>query len=69
MKATKTEFHLGSNSYGQPINLIHRRDSGGVMVWEIHQLPANQMDDQTWISGLTREMILQMADAVKGLTP
>lgn len=69
MKAAVVEFHLGKNAYGQPVKLVYRKDSAGAMMWEIHRLPANQLDDQVWISGLTREMILQMADAVKGLTP
>jgi len=65
-KSKTLTFDLGHNVYNQPISIKRSREHQGLGdVWEIHRGEANQRDDQVTIFGLTSELILNMAEAVR----
>lgn len=65
MEPSKVEYEIGDNIHHQPIKLVRCRTTGGQMSWEIHRGAANQRDDQIWIGGLTADLIIKMAEAVR----
>ena len=65
MEPTKIEFAIGKTIFGQPLRLTYERATDGRCAWTLYRDEANQRDDRTFISGLTDEAILNMAEAVK----
>lgn len=65
MKPDKIEYKIGDTIHAQPIKLVFERDYLGREYWTIIQEPANQRDDRNSVSGLTKELIIKMAEAVK----
>lgn len=65
MRPDVVKFNLGTTVYRQPLTLIRYRDTGGRIVWMLERGQADQRDDSSNVGGLTDEVILQMADAVK----
>lgn len=65
IKATRTEFDLGTNRHKQPFRLVHAKASDGAFEWTLTREPACQRDDRESVHGLTDEMILAMAEAVR----
>ena len=65
MKPTRIEYDLGDNVHGQPVRLVCEATTGRGMAWTICRDQADQRDDSAFVSGLTRDQILNMAEAVK----
>ena len=65
MTPDKIEFHIGETLYGQPLRLVRSRDSSGSITWILYRDAADQRDDHTFISGLTRDALLKFAEAAK----
>lgn len=65
MSPVRIEFDLGQNIHGQPLRLVKERTTGGRMAWTLYRDEANQRDDRSSVGGLTSEVILKMAEAVK----
>lgn len=60
------EYEVGKDAHGRTVLL--RFDAGypgGKSSWTIHRLAANQRDEDQQVTGLTSDVILAMADAVK----
>lgn len=64
MKPSKIEFEIGQTVYGQPLVLTRYREHSGT-AWSLRRLQGDQRDDEQVILGLTRNVILAMAEAVK----
>lgn len=67
MKPDTITFSVGSTVYKQPLKLTLYKDTGGRMVWSLHREQVDQRDDSAIITGLTKETILMMAEAVKSV--
>lgn len=65
MTPDKIEFTLGSTIHGQPLRLIRSKSTSGQWQWTLCRDEADQRDDRVFIAGLTRDLILRMAEAVK----
>lgn len=64
MSPDRVEFNIGQTRFGQPLRLVFEKGSDGQRGWTLHRDAADQRDDSTFISGLDRETILRMAEAV-----
>ena len=65
MTPAKIEFAVGETHYHQPLRLIWGCDSNNRWGWSLHRDAANQRDDYVQIGGMSDEVILKMAEAVK----
>lgn len=67
MTPRRIEYEVGTDVHGRDVLLIHEPCSGMTgKSWTIHVLAANERDEDSRIYGLTREVILAMAEAVRG---
>jgi len=66
MQADKIEFKIGLTIFSQPLRLVRTKSSSGQLMWELHRDEGNQRDDHVFITGLTKDVILRMAEAVRG---
>lgn len=69
MTPSRITFDIGSNVYGQPVTLTRSKTSAGGYEWTIHRGAADQRDDESSVSGLTRQQLLDMASAVEKILP
>lgn len=65
MNPTFITYELGNNVFKQPITLTYSKQTGGGMHWTLSRGQADQRDDSSFVAGLTDDIILKMADAVK----
>ena len=59
------EFDIGQDAYGRPVSLRYSRTYDGKDTWAIHRAEANQRDNAEQVTGLTRDNLLALAEAVK----
>lgn len=59
------EYKIGTTIYKQPLRLVKNRGTAGQPQWVLCRDQADQRDDSVVIAGLTREIILQMAEIVR----
>lgn len=64
MSPDRVEFTVGETVHKQPVKLI-REQYMGIQQWTIRQEALNQRDESSTIRGLTAEVIIAMAEAVK----
>lgn len=62
MKPVAIKYDVGKDKYGRQVFLSRTQAYG----WEIHVEAASQRDESQTIMGLTREVIIAMAEAVEG---
>jgi len=65
VKIRRIEYEVGNDAYSRAVTLILEPSSTGRMEYGIHVEAANQRDETQTVRGLTREVILAMAEAVK----
>lgn len=65
MKIRRIEYEVGNDAYSRAVTLILEPSSTGQMQYGIYVEAANQRDETQRVIGLTREVILAMAEAVK----
>ena len=65
MKPRKSEYDVGKDVHGRTVTLIFEDSQYARKEWTIHVEAANQRDETQCIRGLTPEVILAMAEAVK----
>lgn len=65
MTPAKIEYAVGQTRHKQPLRLVKAKSYDGSVDWTLHRDEANQRDDRAFIAGLTDEVILAMAEAVK----
>ncbi|WP_312599058.1 hypothetical protein [Brevundimonas sp.] len=65
MIPAKIEYAVGKTRHNQPLRLVKARTYDGAVEWTLHRDQASQRDDRQAIAGLTDDVILAMADAVK----
>lgn len=64
MKPSLIQYNVGETIHGQNIRLIFS-EQNSKRTWTLHRDPADQRDDSAFIAGLTDDVILRMAEAVK----
>ncbi len=62
IKPRKIEYEVGTDAHGRTVLLCF---DAGYPGYTIHVQAANQRDEDQRVSGLTREIILTMAEVVK----
>ena len=62
---SRIEYAVGRTIHDQSVTLIWERDYMRRGSWRIHRAEFNQRDEPADIYGLTDEVILAMADAVR----
>ncbi len=65
MKIRRIEYEVGNDAYSRAVTLFLEKSGRGTMEYGIHVEAANQRDETQTVRGLTREVILAMAEAVK----
>lgn len=65
MKPSRVEYPVGRTIHNQAVRLVWAINAYGRPEWTIHRDAVNQRDDPERVSGLTDEVILAMADAVR----
>lgn len=66
IRPVEVSYRVGETIHGAPLTLTLARSTGGRPEWILRKDPAEQRDDTEVISGLTKETILAMAEAVQG---
>lgn len=67
MEPDVMQFNVGETVFKQPLVLTHTRAMHGhPAMWTLRQEQGDQRDDTAVITGLSDDVILKMADAVKG---
>ncbi len=60
----RVEYEVGEDVYGRTVSLIKEPQSNGQMSWTIHVEAASQRDENQNVSGLTDDVIREMAKVV-----
>jgi len=63
--ATRVEYRVGYTKLGQKVVLIGEREGHGQIVYSIKKEASSQRDEDDWIRGLSADVILAMAEAVR----
>jgi hypothetical protein len=61
----RIEYSVGKTIHDQPVTLVWERDYMNRASWRLHRAEINQRDEPADIYGLTDDVILAMAEAVK----
>ncbi len=65
MTPAKIEYAVGQTRHKQPLRLVKSRSYDGATEWTLYRDEASQRDDRAFIAGLSDDVILAMAEAVK----
>ena len=66
MKPDLMTFNVGETIHKAPLRLVWAREHARG-TFTLHKDAANQRDDSTFIAGIPADVILKMAEAVKGM--